>query len=81
MLRPTALCCNLLQVYMCRSSRNSQPHLFHRACHQALPREERSCPHCGSRRAPLPVQLKITMAKTPLRFLQVQSRTMFCPLD
>ena len=53
--------------------------MFHRACYQALPREERCCPHCGSRRAPLPVQLKITMAKTPLRFLQVHYHTV-CPV-
>jgi len=61
-------------VYMCRTSKNEGPHMFHRACYQMKNKDDRMCPHCGSRRAPLAVQLKITMTRAPLKFLQYTSK-------
>ena len=61
-------------VYMCRPSRGEAPHLFHRSCFQARPKEERACPHCGTRRTPLAVQLKMGMANNQLKFLHFTSK-------
>ena len=61
-------------VYMCRTSKNVGPHMFHRACYQMKNKDDRMCPHCGSRRTPLAVQLKITMTRAPLKFLQYTSK-------
>merc|ERR1719206_715065 len=61
-------------VYMCRTSKNGPPHMFHRSCYQMMSKEDRMCPHCGSRRTPLAVQLKITMTRAPLKFLQYTSK-------
>ena len=61
-------------VFMCRTSRTSSPHLFHRHCYQARPRDERACPHCGSKRSPMAVQLKMSMSRTPLRLLNYTAK-------
>jgi len=61
-------------VYMCRPSRGEQPHLFHRSCYQAKPKEERACPHCGTRRTPLAVQLKMGMGSSQLKFLHFTAK-------
>lgn len=61
-------------VYMCRTSKNVGPHMFHRSCYQMKNKDDRMCPHCGSRRTPLAVQLKITMTRAPLKFLQYTSK-------
>ena len=66
-------------VYMCRPSRGEQPHLFHRSCYQARPREERACPHCGTRRTPLAVQLKMGMATSQLKFLHFTAKISMAP--
>ena len=56
-------------VFMCRASKDNNPHLFHRSCYTMKSREDRMCPHCGSRKPPMAVQLKMTMTRTPLRLL------------
>ena len=61
-------------VYMCRPSRGEAPHLFHRTCYQARPKEERSCPHCNTRRTPLAVQLKMGMGQSHLKYLHFTSK-------
>ena len=61
-------------VFMCRTSKTSSPHLFHRHCYQARPRDERACPHCGSKRSPMAVQLKMSMSRTPLRLLNYTAK-------
>ena len=62
-------------VFMCRASKTSEPHLFHRHCYQSKARETgRVCPHCGSKRSPLAVQLKMTMSRTPLRLLNYTAK-------
>ena len=61
-------------VFMCRASKSSTPHLFHRHCYQGRPRDERLCPHCGSKRSPMAVQLKMTMSRTPLRLLNYTAK-------
>ena len=61
-------------VFMCRTSRDNTPHLFHRACYLMMSRDDRMCPHCGSRRPPIAVQLKMTMSRTPLRLLSYTAK-------
>ena len=61
-------------VFMCRASKTTSPHLFHRSCYTLKNKEERMCPHCGSRRIPIAVQLKMSMSKTPLRLLSYTAK-------
>jgi euchromatic histone-lysine N-methyltransferase len=61
-------------VYMCRPGRAEQPHLFHRGCYNQKPKDERACPHCGTRRTPLAVQLKMGLGQTQLKFLHFTSK-------
>ena len=61
-------------VFMCRASRTASPHLFHRSCFTLKSKEERMCPHCGSRKIPMAVQLKMSMSKTPLRLLSYTAK-------
>ena len=61
-------------VFMCRASKTTSPHLFHRSCYTLKTKEERMCPHCGSRRIPMAVQLKMSMSKTPLRLLSYTAK-------
>ena len=61
-------------VFMCRASKTTSPHLFHRSCYTLKNKEERMCPHCGSRRIPMAVQLKMSMSKTPLKLLNYTAK-------
>ncbi len=62
---------------MCRPTKRSPPHLFHKHCYLRLDKRERKCPHCHSTEQPLIVQLKLHMAKVPLELLQVTSKMTF----
>ena len=61
-------------VFMCRTSKNTSPHLFHRSCYMLKSRDDRMCPHCGSRRAPIAVQLKMSMSRAPLKLLSYTAK-------
>ena len=61
-------------VYMCRTSKTNSPHLFHRICYNMKSRDDRMCPHCGSRRPPMAVQLKMTMSRAPLKLLSYTAK-------
>ncbi len=62
---------------MCRPTKKSPPHLFHKHCYLKQEKSCRKCPHCHSSEQPLIVQLKLHMAKVPLELLQVTSKMTF----
>jgi hypothetical protein len=63
--------------FMCRPTKKSSPHFFHKTCYLKREKEERKCPHCDSNEQPLAVQLKLNMTKVPLSLLQVSSKMTF----
>ncbi len=64
---------------MCRPTKKSTPHFFHKQCYLSQPKSERSCFHCKSTEQPLAVQLKMNMSHVPLELLQMTSKMTFPP--
>lgn len=62
---------------MCRPTKRSRPHFFHKTCYMKREKTDRKCPHCDSNEQPLVVQLKLHMTKVPLSLLQVTSKMTF----
>jgi hypothetical protein len=61
---------------MCRPTKKSPPHLFHKQCYLKTP-TPRKCPHCDTTEAPLAIQLKLSMGNVPLHLLPTVSKMSF----
>jgi len=61
--------------FLCRPHSKAEPHLFHRSCFNQS--EKNTCPHCESTEKPITIQLKLEMARMPLKLLQSVSKMSF----
>ena len=67
--------CSHGMFLLCRPHGKAEPHLFHRTCYNQS--EKKLCPHCESTDKPITIQLKLEMARMPLKLLQSVSKMSF----
>ena len=67
--------CSHGMFFLCRPHSKAEPHLFHKSCFNQS--EKNTCPHCESTEKPITIQLKLEMARMPLKLLQSVSKMSF----